>query len=198
MTARWVKLIIGIVLCSWGCAQTSSKPEAEMGFIRYAINFHVEDVDPGKFPDVITLPDEVYKMALQCKNADPSLFGLAVALILSKYHHFYLATFRQGYGLVDPSDFESGEYLKRGNTRYFLLREFLDATGWSSNIENASSGATNAWFRSHCDIRKRGHLALRNAWLKSRNERKGVLDKWLDAHPDYSKNGFEVDFYSPW
>ncbi|MGI6494972.1 MAG: hypothetical protein ACOX5G_02580 [Kiritimatiellia bacterium] len=197
VTMRWISLI-GMVFCSLGCAQTSSKPEMQTGFVRYAIDFHVEDLESDKFPEVITLSEEVYTMALQCKSEDPGLFGLAVALILSKYHHFYLATFRQGYGLIDPSDFESGEYLKEGNTRYFLVREFLDTTGCHPVIDDASSASANAWFLSHCDMGKSEHLALRNAWLKSRNERKAVLDKWLDAHPDYPKNAFEVDFHSPW
>lgn len=190
-----MKKSILLVFVACGCILAGcSAPSRQSGtrFVQYAIDFQVPVISSRLFPAIAELPKETYNDATLLKQSSPKTHALAVALILTKYHHFYMAHFRQGYSFVSPMELSSGEFLQPGNTRLYLVREFIEISGIYPTIQDGlPSVFAMQWFETHCDTSNRCHTVLREAWMADKAKSRDILDCFLQRNPNYPKEAFK-------
>lgn len=139
-------LRLQVILVLIACTSCVGLPRGQ-SFREYAATFHVPK--STGVPEVIPLPDAVYDDAIRLKQTDVSAFNRSVALILLRYHEYYVAHFRQGYSFVSPQELVSGEYQAPGNNKFFLIREFISASGIRpSQDDGIPSAAVGVWLES--------------------------------------------------
>lgn len=116
-------------------------------------NLHVKTLNLASttagVPELQTLPDAVYADVLALRSSDMMKYQELVCRYLMVYEEFYQRHFRQSYSLISPSEVESLAYLREGNNRFFVLRCFMDFSGYAAGKDGFPSNAAGIWWRAN-------------------------------------------------